>query len=117
MLSINNTISGQGVRSRRGDEVSMATTDPLHYGERTGRESESDDVSSSFADVLTRAINRVNDLEVDSQNINQQMITEPDSVDIHTVMISAQKAEVALSLTRAVRDEAVRAFRELMNLR
>jgi len=32
-------------------------------------------------------------------------------------MIAAQKAEVAMSFTKAVRDEAIRAYRELINLR
>jgi len=38
-------------------------------------------------------------------------------VDIHTVMIAAQKAEISLNFTKAVRDEAIRAYRDLMNLR
>jgi flagellar hook-basal body complex protein FliE len=32
-------------------------------------------------------------------------------------MIATQKAEVALNFTRAVRDEAIRMYRELINLR
>jgi flagellar hook-basal body complex protein FliE len=117
MVSWYNTNAGRASAGQTGHEVHMRTSDPLHYGDRARRSVESDDISTSFSDVLRTAINRVNDLEVDSQNLNQQMITEPDSVDIHSVMIAGQRAEIALSFTRAVRDEAVRAFRELMNLR
>nr|HPM34164.1 flagellar hook-basal body complex protein FliE [Spirochaetota bacterium] len=46
-----------------------------------------------------------------------KMIYEPESVDVHTVMIAAQKAEVALTFAKSIRDEAIKAYRELMNLR
>ncbi|MBN1532249.1 MAG: flagellar hook-basal body complex protein FliE [Spirochaetes bacterium] len=117
MVSWYNTNAGRVSARQTGHEVTMNTTNPLHYGDRQRPSSDAGDISTSFSDVLRTAINRVNDLEVDSQNLSQQMITEPESVDIHSVMIAAQKAEIALSFTRAVRDEAVRAFRELMNLR
>jgi len=47
----------------------------------------------------------------------KKMVIEPESVDIHQVMIATQKAEIALGLTKAVRDGALNAYRELMNLR
>ena len=42
-------------------------------------------------------------LLVQSDRTTQQMIVEPESVSIHTVMIAAQKAEMALSLARLSR--------------
>ena len=96
--------------------VFLKTTNPLHIADAP--ESPKDDnVAASFMDVLKSAINKVNDLQVDSEELSQKMIYEPESVDIHTVMIAAQKAELALTFTKAVRDEAIRAYRELMNLR
>lgn len=106
-----------GYENQIGHIVRMKTTNPLHYSDFTKREPEADDVSTSFAEVLNKSLGRVNDLQVESEDLNQKMIYEPESVDIHTVMIAAQKAEVALNLARAVRDEAIKAYRELMNLR
>ena len=100
-----------------GNIVNMKTTDPLHFGGKKKGMIEKDDVSTSFSNALMDAIGKVNNLQVDSEELTEKMIYEPESVDIHTVMISAQKAEIALSFTKAVRDEAVRAYRELMNLR
>lgn len=100
-----------------GHVVEMRTSNPLHYGNRVKREPAYDDVSTSFADSLMKALGKVNDLQTDSEDMNQKMIYEPESVDIHTVMIAAQKAEVALNFTKSVRDEAIRAYRELINLR
>ncbi|HOP61865.1 MAG TPA: flagellar hook-basal body complex protein FliE [Spirochaetota bacterium] len=100
-----------------GNLVRMFTTDPLHYSGEAPRRRSSDDVSGSFADMLNSAVTKTNDLQVDSEALMKKMVTEPESVDIHQVMIASQKAELALGLTKAVRDGALNAYRELMNLR
>lgn len=100
-----------------GNVVKMMTTEPLHYtGEPLVRRP-GDDVSGSFADMLNNAVKQVNDLQVDSEKMMQKMIYEPESVDIHQVMIATQKAEIAISLTKSVRDGAINAYKELINLR
>lgn len=99
-----------------GHIVGMRTTNPLHFDDAPAARAD-DDVAGSFAQMLKSAIQKVNDLQIDSEDLAQKMIHEPGSVDIHTVMIAAQKAELALSFTKAVRDEAIRSYRELMNLR
>jgi len=117
MVNFASTVAGQIARNQTGHEVTMNATNPLHYGERARSETSEDDISTSFADVLRTAVNRVNNLEIDSNNLQQQMIHDPESVNIHSVMLAATKAELALTFTKAVRDEAIRGFRELMNLR
>ncbi|MBN2080275.1 MAG: flagellar hook-basal body complex protein FliE [Spirochaetes bacterium] len=100
-----------------GHVITMKTSHPLHNDGVEKRERAADDVTGSFADSLMKALGKVNDLQGASDELTQQMIYAPESVSIHSVMIAAQKAEIALSFTRAVRDEAVRAYRELINLR
>ena len=73
--------------------------------------------SQSFLGMLTGALGKVNNMQVKSDELTQKMIYEPESVEVHTVMIAAQKAEIALTMTKSFRDEAIRAFRELINLR
>jgi flagellar hook-basal body complex protein FliE len=105
------------VREPIGQIVEMKVTSPLHYDNKVKREPGYDDVTTSFADSLMKALGKVNDLQVDSENLQEKMIYEPESVDIHTVMVATQKAEVALNFVKAVRDEAIRTYRELINLR
>ena len=100
-----------------GNVVKMFTTDPMHYSGDAPVRRASDDVSGSFADMLNGALAKTNDLQVDAEGLMRRMVTEPESVDIHQVMIATQKAEIALGLTKAVRDGALNAYRELMNLR
>ena len=100
-----------------GHIVRLNTTDPLHFSGEAKIVHENDDVSGSFADMLNGAISKTNDLQIDAEQLMQQMIVNPKSVDIHQVMIATQKAEVAIGLTKAVRDGAINAYRELINLR
>ena len=100
----------------KGNIVKLKTTDPLHFREEQNNKPD-DDISTSFAGMLNKAICKVNNLQIESDNLAQQMIHSPESVDIHTVMISAQKAEIALLFTKTIRDEAIKAYRELINLR
>ncbi|MBN2038648.1 MAG: flagellar hook-basal body complex protein FliE [Spirochaetes bacterium] len=99
-----------------GNLLKMKTNHPLHYNGLKEKTLD-DNVSGSFANALMKAVGKVNNLLVDANDLTEKMIHEPESVDIHTVMIAGQKAEIALNFTKAVRDEAVRSYRDLMNLR
>lgn len=99
-----------------GNMVKLNTTHKLHFSNEKAMPAD-DNVSESFGKVLNNAINKVNNLQVESEELAQKMITQPESVDIHSVMIAAQKAEIALTFTKTVRDEAIRAYRELMTMR
>ncbi len=109
-ISANSNIIGNG------HIVKLNVTDKRHYTGDTAKKID-DDVSTSFKDMLSSAVGKVNNLQVQANGLTQKMIYEPESVDIHTVMIATQKAEIALSFTKSVRDEAIRAYRELINLR
>jgi flagellar hook-basal body complex protein FliE len=100
----------------QGSKVELKTTDTRHFTDRPNF-MQDDDVAQSFSDMLNQAIGKTNTIQVESENLTRKMIYEPESVDVHTVMIAQQKAEVAMTFTKAVRDEAIRAYRELMNLR
>ena len=99
-----------------GNVVNMKTLNSLHYSEK-GTTNVPASAGEGFQTLLRDAIGKVNDSQVQSENLSQKMIYEPESVDVHTVMIAAQKAEISLTLAKAVRDEAIKSYRELMNLR
>jgi flagellar hook-basal body complex protein FliE len=100
----------------KGSSVTMKVTDPRHISDMIAAPA-NDDVAKSFSEMLNETIGKTNDLQVESDGLTRRMIYEPESVNVHTVMIAQQKAEVALTFTKAVRDEAIRSYRELMNLR
>lgn len=100
-----------------GNVVTMKIGHDLHYNNVKKPQLPGDDVSSSFGQLLKGTISRVNNLQVDAEDMTRKMIYQPESVDIHSVMIAQQKAELALSFTRSVRDEAIRAYRDIINMR
>lgn len=99
--------------------VNLKTTDPLHFdgNGKAAIQRESDDVSGSFADALKKSLDKVNDLQVDAEDLSEKMIFQPESVDVHQVMIATQKAEMSLTFAKTIRDEALKAYRDLINMR
>ncbi len=101
-----------------GHIVNLKATHELHYGHRVEDKRKAvEKEAATFSDMLNGAIENVNNQQVKSEELIQKMISQPESVDIHTVMISAQKAELSLTMMKTIRDEAIRAFRDLINLR
>lgn len=99
-----------------GNRVQLKAVHPNHYRSETARQSD-DEVIGSFDTLLSKSFGKVNNLLIQSDKATQKMIVEPESVSIHTVMIAAQKAEMALSLAKAVTDRVVRAYAEITSLR
>jgi len=116
LLNMNGSAGLGNMVNTNPENVMMKTSDPRHYGNRPVKELD-DDVTGSFDTALKNAVQKVNNLQVDADSMTTKMIYEPESVDIHNVMVAQQKAEVSLNLAKAVRDEAIRAYRELINLR
>jgi flagellar hook-basal body complex protein FliE len=97
-----------------GDVVKMARTDPRHFagiGEETEK---AQGAEQAFGDLLFSAMNNVNASQLKGMELTQQMITDPDSVDVHDVTIALAEANLALSMTKAIVDRALTAYREII---
>lgn len=70
-------------------------------------------VATNFSDALTEALGQVEQLDNRSGQLTRQAIYDPDSVEVHDIMIAAQKSRFALNLTKTVADGLVRTIREL----
>ncbi|MBN2652350.1 MAG: flagellar hook-basal body complex protein FliE [Spirochaetales bacterium] len=78
---------------------------------------EQSEETKSFSGFLSEALNTVNNSVHDSEALSQAFIVDPASVDVHDVTIAMAKANMAVSLTKNVVDEAIRAYKEITNLR
>ena len=67
--------------------------------------------------MFNKAIGEVNDLENKSTALATQLAVDPESVDIHDVQIAAEEAEMAVLFTKNIVDKAIRAYKEILNLR
>jgi flagellar hook-basal body complex protein FliE len=50
-------------------------------------------------------------------DLTEAMITDPDSVDIHDVTVAMAEANLALSMTKAIMDRAIQAYKTVVNTR
>lgn len=71
--------------------------------------------TGSFSDVLNKAIEQVDQLQKQSDAATEALAAgQP--IDLHTVMIATQQAELAVQLTVQVRNKAVEAYQEIMRM-
>lgn len=71
--------------------------------------------SPSFSEALQKAAEQVNTLQNDAAN-QAQLFALGQTNDIHSVMIAAQKATVALELTTQVRNRVLESYSEVMRM-
>ncbi|MBQ1175667.1 MAG: flagellar hook-basal body complex protein FliE [Treponema sp.] len=71
----------------------------------------------SFDDYLIQAFEKLNDQQVNVANLQQQVITDPDSVDLHDVTIAMSKARMSLNLAQTVIDRLVQGWSEITTTR
>lgn len=70
---------------------------------------------TSFASVLSDSLGQYSQLNQENDLSSLELLSG-NSDDLSTVMITAEKAEIALNLTVAIRNKAVDAYKEIMNM-
>jgi flagellar hook-basal body complex protein FliE len=78
------------------------------------RQSE-DEVNSSFAGIIKRAMNDVNQAQIEADKAIQELATGNEK-NIHQTMIALEKAEVSFQLMLQVRNKIVSAYEEIMRM-
>lgn len=73
--------------------------------------------TKSFENYLLDAMSSMNQQQIDVNNITEQMITDPDSVDIQDVTIAMSKARMSLNLAQTVIDRIVTGWNEITTTR
>jgi flagellar hook-basal body complex protein FliE len=73
------------------------------------------EAQKSFASVLQKSIENINQLQIESDQLTNKMINGED-VQLHDMMIASQKASVTLQLGLEVRNKAVEAYQEMMRM-
>jgi flagellar hook-basal body complex protein FliE len=87
---------------------------PSIFGKAAGV-SDTESVSKSFGEFFNEALNKVNDLQLESERITDDFAAGRTD-NIHQVMIAAEKADVALQFTMQVRNKIMDAYNEIMRI-
>jgi len=98
--------------------VPLHRSDPRHLGESVGGAPAVEETPTvGFGRLLAQAFGIVNDKQIDAAQLGRQMITDPDSVNVHDITIAMAEANLSLSMTKAIVDRALRAYREIISTR
>jgi len=73
------------------------------------------DSNQPFGNLLRNAIGTVQNLESQASLATEGLL-RGDGVDIHTAMIATQKADLAFEMALSVRNKAVAAYQQIMNM-
>jgi flagellar hook-basal body complex protein FliE len=106
----------------QGHIIPLQRTDPRHIGGSVAATNQASaapggGIESVFGNLFFEALGQVNDLQLTAIERQQQMVLEPDSVDIHDVTIAIAEANLAIATAKQVSDAALRAYREIVNVR
>lgn len=71
--------------------------------------------TESFGDSLSQAIKDVNGLQKEAGAAIEKMVSG-EAVDLHEVMIAAEKAKTSFDLLMEIRNKTIDAYRELMRI-
>jgi flagellar hook-basal body complex protein FliE len=109
--------------------LEMARTNPLHIGnspimdslkllysgESLGTKSSvsSEIHHGSFESFVSEAMTALNDQQNAVTALGKQVLTDPDSVDVHDVTTAMAKAQMSLNLAQTVIDRLVSGWNEL----
>ncbi len=69
--------------------------------------------SGSFESYLVKALKGVNGDQLEVGRVTEQLITDPDSVDVHDVTTAMAKAQLSLNLAQNVLDRLVTGWNEI----
>ena len=99
----------------------IKNTNPLHASHHvnilSGAEENQRVKEKSFGEYLSEAFVAMNKQQTDLASIERQLITDPDSVDIHDVTTAMAKAQMSMSLAKSVLDRIVTGWNEISTTR
>ena len=103
--------------------LQLTRTNPAHVGTaplsgtaaaRTRTEAPQ---GASFKEQLAGAVSAMNGQQLAVARIEQQLVTDPDSVDVQDAVTAMAKAQMSLSLTKNVIDRLVSGWNEISTTR
>ena len=94
------------------DLVRLDQPDRLQVGEGVGKVGE----TRSFGELMSSAINSVNDLQKQSGHLSDALERGAENVTLTETMIASQKATIAFQAVSEARNKLVSAYEKIMNM-
>lgn len=108
-MVINNNMNS--VLAQMQSIESMAKSAPLELTQATNKTD-----SPSFADMMSKAIDTVNENQQASNALSKRFEMGDESVDLAQVMVASQKAKISFNALTEVRNKLLTAYQDVMNM-
>ncbi|HPO02779.1 flagellar hook-basal body complex protein FliE [Treponema zuelzerae] len=69
--------------------------------------------TQSFEQTLLKAFDSVNHSQMKTETLSQQMIVDPESVDVHDVTIAMAEANLSLKIAQSVIDRVIKGWNDV----
>ena len=79
------------------------------------RNNSTKEATRSFADTIEESLTKVNDMQEEKSRMIQDFASGK-TQNVHELMITLQKAGLAMDMTSAVRNKVMQAYQELMRM-
>ncbi|PLR97279.1 flagellar hook-basal body complex protein FliE [Bacillus sp. T33-2] len=73
------------------------------------------EAQKSFSSVLKQSIEKLNHAQLESDKMTEKL-ARGENVDLHQVMITAQKASISMQATLEIRNKVIEAYQEMMRM-
>jgi flagellar hook-basal body complex protein FliE len=104
-----NNISQAGLISQ------MQSLESMSQGKMQPVDQKIDD-GTSFSSMMSRAINQVNETQMDASSMKKAFEMGDDTVDLSEVMIAVQKSRISFEALSQVRNKLLNAYQDVMNM-
>jgi len=112
-MNVINAMSSPEMLRTNSAHAGTANISNLLPGQINVESSSSEKKMGTFESYLMKAVSEMNNQQIDVNKKTEQLITDPDSVDIHEVTTAMAKAQMSLSLAQTVIDRVVSGWNEL----
>ncbi|KON89093.1 flagellar hook-basal body protein FliE [Sporosarcina globispora] len=73
------------------------------------------DAQQSFSSVLKQSIEKINNAQIQS-DVMTEKLARGESIDLHQVMITSQKASITMQAALEIRNKVIEAYQEAMRM-
>ncbi len=97
-------------------QQSQSAADLIQFDQPDRLRVGNNEANKSFGDLMTDALNTVNDLQKESGRLSDSLERGVEGASLTQAMIASQKASVAFQAVTEVRNKLVTAYEKIMNM-
>ncbi|AHH08257.1 flagellar hook-basal body complex protein FliE [Borrelia anserina] len=100
------------------NNIYLIRKNPLHFDRNfSDFDVKHEEKAKTFKELFFNLISEVNNSQLNVFEMSQQAILHPNSIDVHDIVIAMAKANMNLSITKAIVEKSIKAYQDVINIR